>query len=155
MQPGEFAWVSGIFITRNILTWPERRKKREGISLKIHSLALVYAVQRSSTFSYLPVHTFGVLKGKEKKQIIFLYISVVVLLWYTTGSGLSDLPVYSSKGQSGMWNVSGHMTILAVRSSTTQLPGSHSPTICIAIHGQQVAQLTGAVEYTDCISAEE
>ena len=31
----------------------------------------------------LPVRTFRVIKGKEKKQIVFLYISIVVFLCYT------------------------------------------------------------------------
>ena len=44
-------------------------------------LAPVCASQPSSTFSLtLPIHTFRVIKGKEKRQIIFLYISVVVFL---------------------------------------------------------------------------
>ena len=34
----------------------------------------------------LPRRTFQVIKGKEKKQIIFLYISVVIFFYYTIHS---------------------------------------------------------------------
>ena len=34
----------------------------------------------NTLFSLLPDRTFQVIKGKEKKQIIFLYISIVVFL---------------------------------------------------------------------------
>ena len=36
------------------------------------------------SLSLLPICTFSVINGKEKKQIIFLYISIVVFLCYTT-----------------------------------------------------------------------
>ena len=53
-----------------------------------------------SLFLTLPIHTFRVMKGKEKKQIIFLYISVAVFLSYTTDSPnnlkSSDLKRFSS-----------------------------------------------------------
>ena len=35
----------------------------------------------------LPIPTFQVIKGKKKKQIIFLYIIIFVFLCYTTGEG--------------------------------------------------------------------
>ena len=34
------------------------------------------------------IHIFQVIKGKEKKQIIFLYISIVVFLCYTTAGAI-------------------------------------------------------------------
>ena len=41
--------------------------------------------QPSSTlFLTLPIHAFSVIKRKEKKQIIFSHISMVVFLCYTT-----------------------------------------------------------------------
>ena len=57
----------------------------EFVLLQIRTSVTVWVqTQLSSTLSYLPIRTFQVIKGKEKKQITFSYISVVIFLCYIT-----------------------------------------------------------------------
>ena len=68
------------------ITHPGRFKsKPEEVLSKIRTSAIVCAGQPSSTVSFLTVRTFWIIIRKDKKLIIFLYTSVVVLLCYTTG----------------------------------------------------------------------
>ena len=67
---------------RKISTRAERSKKKaEDVSPQIWPLCVQLSYWPSLT---LPICPFRVLKGKEKKLIIFLYISVAVFLCYTT-----------------------------------------------------------------------
>ena len=71
-----------------LLVW----KTRKGLlilSIRIKLLPIIpqpLCVQLSHLWPFhtLAIHTFWLIKGKEKKQIVFLYISVVVLRCYTT-----------------------------------------------------------------------
>ena len=59
-------------------------EKQRGFTEKPYHHPYVWALSLSLWLSLsLPMHTFWVIKGKEKKQIIFLYISIVVFLCYT------------------------------------------------------------------------
>ena len=68
----------------NALRWPfislTKAERRRSSSLRDSYLAPECTSQPSSTLSLiLPQRTFRVIKGKEKKQIIFLYITVTFL----------------------------------------------------------------------------
>ena len=75
----------------NALRWPSKSLAKVENEVKVvHRRSVQFApvfmqTQLSLTLSLTqPIHAFWVIKGKEKKQIIFLYISVVVFLCYTT-----------------------------------------------------------------------
>ena len=63
--------------SRTNLTKAERRRSGS-LKNRISHLYVHFSHLRPSLT--LPIRTFRVIKGKEKKQIIFLYISVVVVL---------------------------------------------------------------------------
>ena len=95
MWPQEFAWASGILLNLgdfNLNGWKAERFHRRSILS-----APVCAAQLSLTLSYISGY-----KKKEKKLIIFLYISVVVFLCYTAavdqfinlGSNISSTKSY-------------------------------------------------------------
>ena len=62
--------------------WPDRRKKK-GVHWKFISWPLCVQLSHFLPPCTLLIHIFRVIKGKEKKQIIFSYISVVVFFCYT------------------------------------------------------------------------
>ena len=61
-----------------------RRRRAEKISKKNHTALMWEQTQLSSTDPLiLLIHPFYVINGKEKRQILFSYVSIVVFLWYT------------------------------------------------------------------------
>ena len=61
----------------------ERSRKVEEVSPQIYTSIHLCAAQPSSNLFH-STHIFRIIKRKEKKPIIFLYISIIFFLCYTT-----------------------------------------------------------------------
>ena len=79
-------------ITRNLFNLSRTKKKKKAFTEKTYHCPCVWANLTVFNSLSLFICTFQIIKGKEKKLIIYLYISIFVFLCYTIEP--PSLPVF-------------------------------------------------------------
>ena len=82
MWPREFAWVSEILYNQE--HFDPTREKKKAVHWRFVPRSLCEQLRRLRHSLTLPIRTFWAMKEKEKKQVTFLNINVVLFLCYTT-----------------------------------------------------------------------